>query len=547
MILRRPLSVLYLGAGCAVLLAYFVLPLTDWRPKFALYALVSFSAVAALAYGIRRYRPAHRLVWILFAASQVVYFAADITFYTYHYARHDSSYPAPADALYLAHYPFLVAGLVLLGRRRQLRLGDLLDTLIVGTAFALVAWIVLMDPYTHGSSGSHLLRLTSLAYPVMDLMVLFAALRLIGPGLRLPAMSFLAAGLVFLLFSDFVYGWLQAKGRYGGPGDLLDGTWMAFYLCLGAAALSPSMRVLGEKREPTPVTLAPARIAALTAAALVAPVTAIVERASDKPVHVLAGATASIVLFALVVARLADVARAQQRAQAERERLIGRVVEVAEHERSRVAAELHDGPIQRLTALAMRLELLANQVTRGEVEEAFASMHRVRDELSAEMHSLRSLMSSLRPTVVDERGLPFALEECAREVLDRTVTVNVECTADTPLPSRIETVLYRIAREALLNAHQHAGARRVDIRLWQIGDELLLSVRDDGHGFDASGFARGAAGLPGLTSMLELAQSLGGDVRVTSGRGAGTEVRAAVPLVRVPGYGSELSQVTSAG
>lgn len=530
-----------------MVLAYFVLPLTDWRPKFALYALVSFSAVAALAYGIGRYRPAHRLVWILFAASQVVYFAADITFYAYHYARNDSAYPAPADALYLAHYPFLVAGLVLLGRRRQLRLGDVLDTLIVGTAFALVVWIVLMDPYTHGSSGSHLLRLTSLAYPVMDLMVLFAALRLIGPGLRLPAMSFLATGLLFLLFSDFVYGWLQVKGRYGGPGDFLDGTWMAFYLCLGAAALSPSMRILGAKREQAPVTLGTARIAALTGAALVAPLAAIVENVSDKPVHVIAIATASIVLFALVVARLVDVARAQQRAQAERERLIGRVVEVAEHERSRVAAELHDGPIQQLTALAMRLELLANQVTRGEVEEAFASMHRVRDELAAEMESLRRLMSSLRPPVVDERGLAFALEQCAHDVLDRTVTVIVESTADTPLPPRIETVLYRIAREALLNAAQHAEARRVDIRLWQLGDELLLSIRDDGHGFDAARFIRGAADMPGLTSMLELAQSLGGDIRVTSGRGAGTEVRAAAPLVRVPSYGSELSQVTSAG
>ncbi|MGH2935685.1 MAG: sensor histidine kinase [Gaiellaceae bacterium] len=537
----------YLGAGLVVVLAYFLVPQADWRPKFALYALVSFSAVAALAYGIRRYRPAHRLVWVLFAASQVVYFAADITFYTYHYARHDSSYPAPADALYLGHYPFLVAGLVLLGRRKQFRLGDLIDTLIIGTAFALLVWIVLMDPYTHGGSGSHLLRLTSLAYPVMDLMLLFAAIRLIGPGLRVPAMSFLAGGLLFLLFSDFVYGWLQAKGRYGGPGDFLDGTWMAFYLCLGAAALSPSVRVLGAAREPAPVTLGPARIAALTGAALVAPVAAIVEDASNKQVHVLAGAIASTVLFVLVVARLADVARAQQRAQTDRERLIGRVVEVAEHERSRVAAELHSGPIQRLSALAARLELLANQVTRGEVEEAFASMHRVRDELAAEMQSLRRLMSSLRPPVVDERGLAFALEECARDVLHRTVTVGVESSVDDPLPAQIETVLYRIAREALLNASQHAQARRVDIRIWEPGEELLLSVRDDGRGFDASGFARGAAGTPGLTSMLELAQSLGGDVRVTSGRGAGTEVRAAVPLARVPRYGKELSQVTSVG
>ena len=79
-------------------------------------------------------------------------------------------------------------------------------------------------------------------------------------------------------------------------------------------------------------------------------------------------------------------------------------------------------------------------------------------------------------------------------------------------------------------------------------DEVVLSVRDDGHGFDASAYTRDPGGYPGLTSMHDLAGSLLGTLRVTSGRGAGTEVRAVIPaLLRRRVYGSELSQVTSAG
>ena len=512
--------------------------------RLPFYLAVSLSAVVAIVVGIRLYRPAHRLPWVLFAISQSVYFAADVAFYTYHDALKNLSYPAPADALYLAHYPFLVAGLLVLnGRRQPRRRGDVLDTLIVGTAFALLAWIVLMDPYAHDGSGGLLLRLTSLAYPVMDLMVLFAAIRLVGPRLRVPAMAFLATALVFVLFSDFVYSWLQVKGRYGGPGDFLDATWMAYYLALGAAALSPSMRSLGDARIPARVGLGPMRILALTIASAVAPVTAIVEDVSGKPVHVLAVACASIVLYALVVARLADVAGSQRRDHAEKERLLGRVVEVAEHERMRVAADLHDGPFQKLSAVTTRLDLLAAQVGRGEIVEAAASARRLHAELVREMQSLQRLMASLGPPTIDERGIGSALTDCAEQVIDRDVVVKVESSVDGAIAPELELVIYRIAREAFLNVERHAQARRVDASLWSRDDRIVLSIRDDGVGFDVAARSGGS----GLTSMRELAQSAGGTVQVISGRSAGTEVRAVLPYLDERAYGRQLSQVTSAG
>src|SRR5438477_10016747 len=407
----------YLGVGYLVVLAYFRFPGLSIEGRLPFYLAVSLSAVVAIVVGIRRYRPANWLPWALFAAGQLVYFSADVVFYTYHDILHDVRYPAPADAIYLAHYPFLIAGLLLLIKRKN----PAIDTLIVGTAFALLVWILLMDPHAHAAAGSVLMRLTSLAYPVMDLMVLVAALRVIGGRLRVPAMGFLATALLFLLFSDFVYGWLQVKGRYTGPGDFLDATWMTYYLALGAAALSPSMVRLSDALPAPAVRLGPTRLALLMAASVTAPVVLIVERASDKPVHVLASAWASVVLFVLVVSRLAAVASAQRKEQAEKERLLGRIVEVAEHERMRIAADLQGGTIQKLSALALRLEILAGQTMRGEANEAADSIVRVREELAAEMESLRRLTADLRPPVIDDRGIAHALGESAPHLLDQVV------------------------------------------------------------------------------------------------------------------------------
>lgn len=539
-----PLSLAYAGVGALAALAYFRLPGLSSEGRLPFYLAVSLSAAVAIVVGVLRHRPERRLPWILFAASQIVYFAADCTFYTYHDILHDARYPAPADALYLAHYPFLALGLVLLGNRRR---SSLLDTLILGTAFALLAWILLMDPYVHPSAGSLLLRLTSLAYPVMDLMVLVAALRLAGVDVRVPAMAYLSGALLFLFFSDFAYAWLQVKGKYAGPGDFLDATWMTYYLLFGAAALSPSMRRLSDAKPVPRVRLGPVRIALLTAAAVTPPVAAIVEDASDKPVQVYAIAVASIVVFALVIARLSAVASAQRREQSERERLLGRVVEAADHERTRVATNIDDGAIQKLSALALRLDVLTAQLARGDAGEAAVSARRIREELTDELEALRRLIRNLRPPVIDERGLAHALREGADRIVDGGVAVHVDAEIDVPLAPEVETVLYRIAREAFLNVHAHAQARRVDVTLSQRADDIVFSIRDDGRGFDGSAYTRDPAAFPGLSSMDDLARSLDGVLRVVSGRGAGTEVRATLPLRTKADYGSELNQVTSAG
>ena len=150
--LRAP--AVYPLAGYASSSRYFAVAGAPSKAKLALYGAVSLSAAVdrRLASGGTG-RPAGGR-GSCSRASQCVYFAGDVTFYTYHVAYHDTSYPAPADAIYLAHYPFLVAGIVLLAGRRNRQRGAFIDTLIVGAAFALLVWILLMDPYAHAAAGA---------------------------------------------------------------------------------------------------------------------------------------------------------------------------------------------------------------------------------------------------------------------------------------------------------------------------------------------------------------------------------------------------------
>src|SRR5919198_1316101 len=113
-----PLWVRYLLAGSAVALAYLLVPATVPMPalgsKVLLYGGVSASAVAALVVGVRTPRPDNPAPWYALIAGQAIYLLADLAFYVQQYLVHSDAYPAPADALYLAHYPFVILGVLLL-------------------------------------------------------------------------------------------------------------------------------------------------------------------------------------------------------------------------------------------------------------------------------------------------------------------------------------------------------------------------------------------------------------------------------------------------
>jgi signal transduction histidine kinase len=224
---------------------------------------------------------------------------------------------------------------------------------------------------------------------------------------------------------------------------------------------------------------------------------------------------------------------ALNRSQMERDRLMERTVEVAEHERIRLALDLHDGPIQQLTVLAFNLDRLGLRLDRNEIGAAQTLMADVRLSLSAEMEALRRLMVELRPPILDEGGLSAALNDAAEKVLaDTPIEWGVRCEIGKhALAPELETVIYRVAYEALVNVRKHSQGTRVDVLLSARDAALHLVVADDGRGFETAAVGNASDGKRyGLLGMHERVGGLGGTCRVDSRPGAGTRVEASLPL-----------------
>lgn len=195
-----------------------------------------------------------------------------------------------------------------------------------------------------------------------------------------------------------------------------------------------------------------------------------------------------------------------------------------------MAAGLHDGPVQRLTALMLRLESAMIALDHGRMDRAHEIVAAMQPALGAEIAKLRTLMVELRPPVLDTMGVMAALtDHVARLDLggaDVQVGRDLEQVV-RPMDHERETVMYRIAQEAIANAVQHASAAHIDVSLGEDGEDVVLEVRDDGVGFDPKEAA--ASGRFGLAGMRERAEMVGGSLAVVSAPGAGTTVTLRIP------------------
>ncbi len=298
----------YLVAGLVVVVAYYVALASDapGLTRVLLYSVVSTSSAVAVLYGCYRYRPKPLLPWLLLGFGEVVYAAADTSFYVTHYIFGDTAYPALADVFYLAHYPMVVAGLVLLIRLRTpgRDLPGLLDAALLAVAMGMLSWLYLLSP-TAQTQVPTLAKAASLAYPMMDLAMFAVALRLIlGAGRRPMAFLLLSTNLLAFFAADSIYVLQQLSGTYSA-GNFLDAIWLTGNLALGAAALHPTMSRLGEPATVVDPGPGPARIIALCVAALVAPATLLVEYSRGEYSYIPVIAVACGLLFLLTIARLA--------------------------------------------------------------------------------------------------------------------------------------------------------------------------------------------------------------------------------------------------
>jgi two-component system, NarL family, sensor histidine kinase UhpB len=200
-----------------------------------------------------------------------------------------------------------------------------------------------------------------------------------------------------------------------------------------------------------------------------------------------------------------------------------RAIGAQEHERRRIALELHDEVGQLLTGVVLGLDALAAAVPEGARSRVGELQGMVRE--GAEQ--VREIARGLRPESLEELGLRSALIGLTAAVADRA---GLEITRDIdlalpPLPVEIELVVYRIAQESLTNVVRHAGARRVEVALRQRNGVLELRVADDGCGLDGDHVGVGR----GISGMRERAAYSGATLDLRP-RGPGTEVTLRVPL-----------------
>jgi signal transduction histidine kinase len=197
-------------------------------------------------------------------------------------------------------------------------------------------------------------------------------------------------------------------------------------------------------------------------------------------------------------------------------------------ERSRLAHELHDAVSQKLFSLRLTAQAAAALVDRDPAR-AKGELQQIAELAAEAADELRAAVVELRPAALDEDGLVNTLRTQI-QVLDRAHTARV--TFDTrgirALPAAQEEALLRVAQEALHNALRHSGAGEVDVVLARRGQGAVLSVTDNGKGFDPRTVRRAGRHL-GLVSMRDRASGVGGRLTVESAPGKGTTIKMEVP------------------
>jgi signal transduction histidine kinase len=194
-------------------------------------------------------------------------------------------------------------------------------------------------------------------------------------------------------------------------------------------------------------------------------------------------------------------------------------------ERNRLARELHDSVTQQLFGVVLAAQSAGELLARGD-DAAATEVERVQSLARGAMDELRSVVFELRPASLDAEGLAQVLRKHV-DVVRRVAGAPIELRIAAPpaLGAAAAGQVFRIAQEALQNAIRHAEAERIEVRLEDGGGRLLLTVADDGRGFDTGAPRRRL----GLTSMEERAGELGGRLLIDARPGEGTTVRLEVP------------------
>ncbi len=214
-----------------------------------------------------------------------------------------------------------------------------------------------------------------------------------------------------------------------------------------------------------------------------------------------------------------------RRVELHRQNLARRLLHVQEEERAAIANDVHDEPLQTITAISIQLQVLERRIADPALAPLITT---IRSSLATSIEQLRGLLFELHPPALELGGLVESLREFLRRYdgIERPV-VELHDRLATRLSADEAVALFRIAREGLANAYKHAKAGRIRLEVGEFEDGLLLVVDDDGVGFHPE--REQPAGHLGLASIRERAERVGGHLEIRSTEGEGTTLTVFIP------------------
>ncbi len=322
--MRNRLWLIYGAIASVATLAYFVTGHVSYVIN-----IIGLSSPVMIVVALRIWKPEKRLAWIMFSLGMFTFILGDVVSYNYDKfhsiapalfpfdADGLTPFPGWADGFYLAVYVFLVAGILLLihARDPSRDRSSFVDALMLSLGIGVVSWVILISPQAYQQDVPLSVKLTSMAYPLADLLLLGAALRLaVGAGRKPMAFRLIVAAIVTLFVTDAFYAWmnLYTDAGYQPGSGYLEAGWIAFYVLFGAAALHSSMRELSEPVADVETKLTRGRLLVLAGASLMAPVLIAYEGAKGESTDLPILIAATVLLFILVVIRMWGLMQRQQ-------------------------------------------------------------------------------------------------------------------------------------------------------------------------------------------------------------------------------------------